>query len=243
MNIFFSNYQLFVFYLQQFICNLINVNINFFSLSSVIALFIAGFFTSLNPCFLSVLPLSISYINIKGNKNLSLASFSLGLSTGFMGIVLLIHIFSSRSSFVLLALPILSSFIFIIIALSFLQILDIYRFYINFFSLYIDSFIFKSNISEFTVGIICSMSTLPCSTPIIITVLFWLSNIQNNVLLFIYIAIFFIGNFFFLFCILTLFVQSMNFSFVLGTRNIIFQVSGFVLLFTGTLSLLEKSFS
>nr|QCI05447.1 Thiol:disulfide interchange protein [Crouania attenuata] len=240
MNIFPIHYDLYAYYIQQYFCDLINVETNVISLYTLFLLLLAGFFTSLNPCFLSVLPLSISYINMQGYNRIKLILFSLGLSTGFLLIILFLHLLSVQSFYFIFNLPLVSSFIFIVIALSFLQVIDLYSLNISIFSFNFDLSKVKLNISEFFTGMMFSMTTFPCSTPVIISVVFFLSHTKNIFLLFVYMAAYFCGNFLFIFLIFLFLINSINFYLILNMRNIIFQMSGFIMLFFGTLSFLEK---
>lgn len=236
-------YEIFSYYYQQQICNLININTHTSGILSYLFIFISGLITTLNPCFLSILPISLSYLSMKNSQNVEKLSFTLGIFTSFIFLLLITHILSYRYHALLSSIPIISSFIIIVLGLSFLQIINLSILDVSNFNTKQLILIENSFFQDYFAGLFCSLTTLPCSTPIILTVLFWLSHANSFVLSIIYLLTYLIGAFISIFTLITFTYNSFNKFFILKFWNILFPVSGFIILFNGTLSLLDKIYS
>nr|QCI04968.1 Thiol:disulfide interchange protein [Callithamnion tetricum] len=243
ISLIYTQYEIFSYYMQQEICNIVNLNTHSHRIISYLFIFISGLITSLNPCFLSILPISLSYLNMKKIDEANKVSFILGIFTSFIFLLIITHLISYRYHSNLSGIPLISSIIVIILGLSFLQIVDlsIYNlFIVNQFKL---SIAYSNFSQDYLVGLFCSLTTLPCSTPIILTVLFWLSHADSFFLSMIYLITYLIGSFISIFTLITFTFNSISKFFIFRFWNILFPLSGFIILFNGTLSLLEKIYS
>nr|QCI06981.1 Thiol:disulfide interchange protein [Haraldiophyllum bonnemaisonii] len=64
----YDQYEVLLYTIQQTISSIISLQSNIFSPLTIILIFLSGLLTSLNPCFISVLPLSVSYITTSSKK-------------------------------------------------------------------------------------------------------------------------------------------------------------------------------
>nr|QCI06844.1 Thiol:disulfide interchange protein [Halydictyon mirabile] len=90
---FWYTYELLIYNLQQFCLSLLINNLSSIHINITIILFFAGVITSLNPCFLSAIPLSLSYINSYKLNSINKNLFIFGLFTSlflliFLGVLL-----------------------------------------------------------------------------------------------------------------------------------------------------------
>jgi len=193
MTNFFYDYDIYFFILQQKITFLIfSSNISFSPLILILFIF-AGLLTTMNPCFLSLIPLSISYINSSKNQKKYKNIFILGLFTSFTLVILLSAIVSYSSFKYLVNIPFISFFILIVLSLNLLQVINLSSSLIKID--FTNIFLYKNffYIKNYTTGFIIGFSSIPCSSPIILLVHFLLSNYNNLFLLFIYLTSYFLG--------------------------------------------------
>lgn len=240
---FYFQYEMFSYYCQQEVCNIINLNISSSGILSYLFIFISGLITALNPCFLSTLPLSLSYLSIKKLEKEDRLFFILGIFTSFILLLLITHLISYRYYGILSGIPIISSVIIIILGFSFLQIINISTLSIPNLDILSLNVMNKEFVQDYLVGLFCSLTTLPCSTPIILTVLFWLAHADSFIVSMSYLLIYLIGSFMSIFILITFTYNSLSQFWVLRFWNILFPISGCIILFNGILSLLGKIYS
>lgn len=242
----YTKLELFSYSLQQSVCNMINLNSSSNEILTFIFIFIAGLITVLNPCFISILPISISYLNIidlKNRHSINKNFFIIGICSSFVAVIFITHIISYRYNLILSNIPILSSVSLIFLGLNFLQIIELPT-YLPFSFNKVQLNMFSNNLAQaYIIGFFCNFTTLPCSTPIILTILFWLSHANSLLLSVIYLLIYLSGSFISIFILITSIYNSMNTLFFIKVWNTLFPLSGLIILFNGTLSLLSKIYS
>lgn len=234
------NFDTTIYYLQQSLSLLIYSQLQSSSAWTFIVLFIGGIITSLNPCLLSILPITISYINADQYKKTSKFSFLAGLLTSFLSIILFVLLLNKQYIYVVNKIPALASIGTILIGLNLLQILSFPSFSINARSIN-DSFM-RQHLKDYIIGLILGLGSLPCSTPILITILLWLSSCSNFFLSIIYLNVYIAGYMIPLIILVNLTSFSKQALSVATIWNVIVSISGCFILGSGIFSLLENIF-
>ena len=174
-----------LFQLQQWANQLVNSQVDHVSFISVGVIFITGLLTSLTPCMLSMLPLTIAYIGGYESKNklsalIQSTYFALGLATTLAFLGLIAVGFGKIYGQIGIGLPIIVSCIAILMGLNLLEIIPL-RFpnwdNTDWIKVNISSS-FRSYLLGLTFGLVAS----PCSTPVLITLLAYVANSQNFLL-------------------------------------------------------------
>nr|YP_009395091.1 thiol:disulfide interchange protein [Bryothamnion seaforthii]ARW63859.1 thiol:disulfide interchange protein [Bryothamnion seaforthii] len=236
MTYLFDKYEVLIYTLYQSLYRLLfsSFGSNYFLFS--IFLFCLGFVTILTPCFISLMPLVLSYSNSKGNKYFNKYAFIFGIISSFLLIIILsnflsLYIFINK-------LPIVSYLILVFISLNLMQILD-FSFIFSFFSHHLMSFsILHVETNSYTIGFVIGLSSLPCNTSIIFIVSFWLTNLSSNFNFLFYLSLYLLGlslPFFILFNF-----SFINFEALLLAWKLIFPLSGSFLFTFSLFSLLRN---
>ncbi len=171
--------------LQQLANQLVNNQLNQLSVFSVAIILLTGLITSLTPCMLSMLPLTVAYIGGYDNKGkfsslIQSTYFAIGLATtlAILGIVaaLLGKVYGQIGT----GLPIFVSGIAIIMGLNLLEIVPL-----KFPSWDNSNWIkdnFPDSLKSYVLGLTFGLIASPCSTPVLITLLAYIANSQNFIL-------------------------------------------------------------
>lgn len=171
--------------LQQLANQLVNNQLNQVSIFSIGVIFITGLITSLTPCMLSMLPLTVAYIGGYDNKNkfssfIQSTYFALGLAStlAILGIfaVLLGKVYGQIG----IGLPIFVSAIAIIMGLNLLKIIPL-KFPDWDTSNWIKDH-FPDSLKSYLLGVTFGLIASPCSTPVLITLLAYIANSKNFIL-------------------------------------------------------------
>lgn len=149
---------------------------------SVVIIFSAGLVTSLTPCMLSMLPLTIGYMGgyQGGNRATALwnsLSFSLGLATTLAGMGILAAGLGRIYGQLGLGLPIAVSLIAIVMGLNLLEVIPL-----RFPSLGATDWIkseLPTGLRSYLIGLTFGLIASPCSTPVLATLLAWVANTQQ----------------------------------------------------------------
>nr|QCI06495.1 Thiol:disulfide interchange protein [Erythroglossum lusitanicum] len=236
----YNNYEIILYNLEQKIYDLLSLQINSFTVFISFLILCIGLLTSFTPCFISLLPLTVAYINTRNKSNFSKNIFFCGLITSLCFIIFISNFININYSYYINSIPIFSSLILLLISLNLLQIFN-FSYYFTFINIFlsginINNLFFKS----YFFGCLIGFSTFPCSTSIIMLFIFWLSHATNFFILLFYLVIYLLG------CILPfiLFVNlSINYIesfFIFYLWNWIVPISGSIILFMSLFSLLEK---
>lgn len=152
---------------------------------SVGVIFLAGLLTSLTPCMLSMLPITIGYIGgYEAENRLSAAVqstwFALGLATTLAGLGIVAagvgHVYGQIG----IGLPIVVSAIAILMGLNLLEALPL-----RFPSLGGMEWISKdlpTGVRSYLIGLTFGLVASPCSTPVLATLLAWITSTGDPVL-------------------------------------------------------------
>ncbi|GAB4326189.1 MAG: cytochrome c biogenesis protein CcdA [Geminocystis sp.] len=171
-----------LYYLQQFANELVNNQLHQVSIFSFLIIFVTGLITSLTPCMLSMLPLTIAYIGgyeTKGRLSsfLQSAYFALGLATtlALLGVfaALLGRVYGQIGT----GLPIFVSVIAILMGLNLLEIVPL-----KFPNWDASNWVkdnFPNSLKSYLLGLTFGLIASPCSTPVLITLLAFVASSEN----------------------------------------------------------------
>nr|YP_009395514.1 thiol:disulfide interchange protein [Vertebrata isogona]ARW64531.1 thiol:disulfide interchange protein [Vertebrata isogona] len=191
LNNFFDNYYTIFYYCQYYLYKLILFSNNSSTLLLILIFFIFGFITVFTPCFISMIPLVLSYVSIQGNSLINIAIFSLGLSTSSFIFILstnIIGFYTILSKFTLF------SYLFtIVLSLNLLNIINFSNIY-TFFKIPKNVTFYQNTfLNTYFIGLIMGLSALPCNTSIFFIMSFLVNNIHNTLTLITYFFIYIIG--------------------------------------------------
>lgn len=152
---------------------------------SVGIIFLAGLLTSLTPCMLSMLPLTIGYIGGYETQTRVQAAvqstwFSLGLATTLAGLGILAAVVGKIYGQIGLGLPIVVSAIAILMGLNLLEALPLRL--PSFGGLDWISKDLPSGVRAYLIGLTFGLVASPCSTPVLATILAWISTTKDPLL-------------------------------------------------------------
>jgi cytochrome c-type biogenesis protein len=178
----FDSWQTQLYQLERWSNDLVANQLNHLSLVSVATIFVAGLLTSLTPCMLSMLPITIGYIGgyeSEGRLKAAIQStwFSLGLATTLAALGIIAASLGKIYGQVGMGLPIVVSLIAIAMGLNLLEILPF-----NFPSLGATDWIndeLPKGVRSYLIGLTYGLVASPCSTPVLATLLAWVAATQN----------------------------------------------------------------
>ncbi len=174
-----------IYELEQFANVLVSNQLTHLSVISIGIIFIAGLLTSLTPCMLSMLPITIGYIGgYEAKSRLQAAAqstwFALGLATTLAGMGIIAGLIGKVYGQVGIGLPIIVSIIAIIMGLNLLEALPL-----PFPSLGETNWIspnFPPAVRSYSIGLTFGLVASPCSTPVLASLLGWVANTQDIIL-------------------------------------------------------------
>nr|YP_009298005.1 cytochrome c biogenesis protein transmembrane region [Plocamium cartilagineum]AOM67943.1 cytochrome c biogenesis protein transmembrane region [Plocamium cartilagineum] len=237
-----SFFDIKLYYLQQKIYLLLSVHINNFTPTVFILLFLGGLLTSLNPCFISLLPITFSYIFGQKSKQINQNFFTLGIVTSSILIVSITLGLNNQYKKIISVLPFISSIFPIFIGLSLLQVFNLSVLFTYFNNIAVKINIKNSIIQDYLFGSILGLSISSCSTPILLTVLFWLSNTNQLIIGLVYLCCYLSGYIVPLLLLLNIFLKYNQLNKIVYTWNILIPISGSLVLGIGIFSFLENCF-
>ncbi len=171
--------------LGQFADNLVSSQLTHLSWVSIGAIFAAGLFTSLTPCMLSMLPITIGYIGgYEAKSRLQAAAqstwFSLGLATTLAGLGIFAGLVGQVYGQVGIGLPIIVSIVAILMGLNLLEALPLQM--PSFGGTEWISPNLPVGVRSYLLGLTFGLVASPCSTPVLATLLAWVAKTQDIVL-------------------------------------------------------------
>ncbi|MGK7944172.1 MAG: cytochrome c biogenesis protein CcdA [Microcystaceae cyanobacterium] len=174
-----------LYYLQQYANQLVNEQLSHLNLISLGIIFLAGLLTSLTPCMLSMLPITIGYIGGYEDQNrlqslIQSVWFSLGLATTLAVLGILAAGLGRVYGQIGIGLPIIVSIIAILMGLNLLEIINL-----RFPSLGATDWIteeFHHSLRSYLLGLTFGLVASPCSTPVLASLLAWVATTQDILL-------------------------------------------------------------
>jgi cytochrome c-type biogenesis protein len=168
--------------LEQFADTLVATQLSHLTLVSVAVLFLAGLLTSLTPCMLSMLPITIGYIGgYEARSRLQAAAqstwFALGLATTLAALGILAAVVGRIYGQVGVGLSIVVSLVAILMGLNLLEALPLQLPAFN--GLDWISKDLPEGVRSYLVGLTFGLVASPCSTPVLATLLTWISTTQD----------------------------------------------------------------
>ncbi|RMF23598.1 MAG: cytochrome c biogenesis protein CcdA, partial [Cyanobacteria bacterium J083] len=161
---------------------LVNSQLNNISLISLAIIFLAGLMTSLTPCMLSMLPITIGYIGgyqSQGKWQAAIQStwFSFGLATTLAALGIFAASLGKVYGQIGVGLPIIVSLVAIIMGLNLLEIIPL-----RFPSLNATDWIKEDlppALRSYLLGLTFGLVASPCSTPVLASLLAWVATTQD----------------------------------------------------------------
>jgi cytochrome c-type biogenesis protein len=174
-----------LFFLQQWADRLVVEQLGQLTPLSLLIILLAGLVTSLTPCLLSLLPLTIAYIGgtTEGDRLQSLKQslwFALGLAITLASLGLGAAALGKIYGQIGLGLPILVSLVAILMGLNLLELLPL-----RFPSLGATDWIkddFPPALRALLAGLTFGLIASPCSTPVLASLLAWVASRQDLLL-------------------------------------------------------------
>jgi len=171
--------------LAQFANNLVSTQLTHLTWVSIGIIFAAGLLTSLTPCMLSMLPITIGYIGgyeTKGRLQAATQSawFALGLATTLAALGILAASVGRVYGQIGVGLPIIVSLIAIIMGLNLLEALPLQL--PSWGSMEWISKDWPEGLRSYLIGLTFGLVASPCSTPVLATLLAWIAQTQDLVL-------------------------------------------------------------
>ncbi|NJR18809.1 MAG: cytochrome c biogenesis protein CcdA [Calothrix sp. CSU_2_0] len=168
--------------LEHFADNIVNSQLTHLSFISIGVIFLAGLLTSLTPCMLSMLPITIGYIGgYEAKSRLQAAAqstwFSLGLATTLAILGIIAAIFGKVYGQIGIGLPIIVSILAILMGLNLLEALPLQ--FPSFGNMEWISEELPQGVRAYCIGLSFGLVASPCSTPVLASILGWVAKQQD----------------------------------------------------------------
>lgn len=174
-----------IYELEQFAKHLVDNQLTHLSGLSIGIIFAAGLLTSLTPCMLSMLPITIGYIGGYETQDRTEAAtqstwFALGLATTLAGLGILAASVGRVYGQIGIGLPIVVSLIAIIMGLNLLEALPLQL--PSFGGMEWISQDLPKGVRSYLLGLTFGLVASPCSTPVLAAILGWVATTQDLLL-------------------------------------------------------------
>jgi cytochrome c-type biogenesis protein len=171
-----------IYQLEQFSDRLVSSQLTHFSWISIGVIFLTGLLTSLTPCMLSMLPITIGYIGgYQAQTRLQAAVqstwFALGLATTLAGMGVAAALLGQVYGQIGIGLPIVVSILAIIMGLNLLEALPLRL--PSWGGIEWVSPDLPPAIRSYLIGLSFGLVASPCSTPVLATLLAWVATTKN----------------------------------------------------------------
>ncbi|MDY6938234.1 MAG: cytochrome c biogenesis protein CcdA [Cyanobacteriota bacterium] len=171
--------------LEQFANHLVDAQLSHVTWTSLAIIFGAGLLTSLTPCMLSMLPITIGYIGgYEAESRAKAASqsawFSLGLATTLAALGIVAALVGRVYGQVGIGLPIVVSIVAILMGLNLLEALPLQLPSVDGMQ-WIPKDL-PDGVRSYFLGLTFGLVASPCSTPVLATLLAWVSTTGDPLL-------------------------------------------------------------
>ena len=171
--------------LEQFENTLVSNQLTHLNLLSIGIIFLAGLLTSLTPCMLSMLPITIGYIGgYEAKSRIQAAAqstwFALGLATTLAGLGIIAAVVGKVYGQIGIGLPIIVSIIAILMGLNLLEALPLQL--PDWGGTEWISQELPQGVRAYCIGLSFGLVASPCSTPVLASLLGWVANTQDLIL-------------------------------------------------------------
>ncbi|MBE9138325.1 sulfite exporter TauE/SafE family protein [Nodosilinea sp. LEGE 07088] len=181
----FQSVQLYLYELTQWANQLVSNQLTEVSWVSLTVVGLAGLLTSLSPCLLSMLPIMVGYMGgyeegSRGGAVVRSLSFALGLATTLALLGLIAGLFGYVYGQVAWGLPVVVSLVAIVMGLNLLGVVPIAL--PSGVGPTFDRWNLPPWLRAYALGLTFGIVASPCSTPVLATLLAWISATQDPVL-------------------------------------------------------------
>nr|YP_063533.1 thiol:disulfide interchange protein [Gracilaria tenuistipitata var. liui]AAT79608.1 thiol:disulfide interchange protein [Gracilaria tenuistipitata var. liui] len=166
------------YHLEQNIYNILGSQINSANPTVFMILILSGLLTSMNPCLISIIPISISYIYAEKLTDKNKQIFVLGILTSTFLSLILFELLNKQYEYLSHIFPVLSDITLIVISLHLLQILEFNTNILKINKL-LEQLLLIPSLYNYITGITIGITSSTCTAPILLIILLWISSCKS----------------------------------------------------------------